>query len=429
MLGTTKVTRLKNGVSVVTAAIENAESVALGIWVGVGGRHERRRLSGVSHFLEHMLFKGTPTRSALALSQAIEGRGGYLNAFTQEEATCYYARLPHEYLPQAFDVLSDMYLHASVREEDFRRERDVILEEIKMYQDLPQHVVQENMQAAMFRGHALGAPLSGDPQSLAAMSRETLLRFKAQAYAPGASVFAFAGRLEHEVCVSLVERAVGAEPRRRGLGFTRVDASVPQTRLSLARKEIAQAHAVIGFRIFGRHDDRRYALRVLNGVLGENMSSRLFQSVRERHGLCYSINSGFQLFEETGLFTISGGFDARRAIAALKRTAQEMRRLIDTPVGARELRRAKEYLQGTFRLGLEGAGNQMMFIGESLLNYGRVVCPQETLAGIEAVTAGDVQRVAEEVFEPSRLTLSLVVPNAQAESEEDWMASLAAVFA
>jgi len=170
-------------------------------------------------------------------------------------------------------------------------------------------------------------------------------------------------------------------------------------------------------------------LRVLNGVLGENMSSRLFQSVRERRGLCYSINSGFQLFEETGLFTVSGGFDARRTIAALKRTAQEMRRLIDAPVGARELRRVKEYLQGTFRLGLEGVGNQMMFIGESLLNYGRVVCPEETLAGIAAVTADDVQRVAEEVFEPSRLTLSLVVPNAQAESEDEWMSSLGALFA
>ncbi|HOE61221.1 MAG TPA: pitrilysin family protein [Kiritimatiellia bacterium] len=429
MLGKTKITRLKNGVSVVTSAIENAESIAMGIWIGVGGRHERRPLAGVSHFLEHMLFKGTPTRSALAVSQAIEGRGGYLNAFTQEEATCYYARLPYEYLPQAFDVLSDMYLHAAIREEDFRRERDVILEEIKMYQDLPQHVVQENLLEAMFRDHALGAPLSGNPKSLGAMSRETLLRYKARAYTPGSTVFAFAGRLDHEACVARVERAVGGQPRRRGLDFMRVDGRVPQRRLSLTRKEIAQTHAVIGFRIFGRHDDRRYALRVLNGVLGENMSSRLFQSVRERRGLCYSINSGFQLFEETGLFTVSGGFDARRTIAALKRTAQEMRRLIDAPVGARELRRVKEYLQGTFRLGLEGVGNQMMFIGESLLNYGRVVCPEETLAGIAAVTADDVQRVAEEVFEPSRLTLSLVVPNAQAESEDEWMSSLGALFA
>lgn len=428
MLKNVQVTVLKNGATVVTSPDADAESVSVGVWVGVGGRHERPSLLGASHFLEHMLFKGTPTRTALAISQAIEGRGGYLNAFTQEESTCYYARLPYEYLTEAFGVLADMYLHASIKEDDFNRERDVILEEIKMYQDLPQHVVQEKLQEMMFKGHALGMPLSGDENSLRKMDRAMLLNYKERAYAPGSTVFAFAGRLEHATCVACVEKAVGGARKSRGLDFKAVDSAVPQERFVLTRKEIAQVHAVIGFRIFGRHDDRRYALRVLNGLLGENMSSRLFQSVRERRGLCYSIQSSYQLFEETGVFAVSGGFDSQRALAALKLTAKEIRRVVDTRVGARELKRTKDYLLGTFRLGLEGTGNQMMFLGESLLNYGRVVRPEETIEGLQAVTADDVRRVAEDVFEPTRLTLSLVVPNMQPERVEHWQESLSAIM-
>jgi len=427
MLDNVQVTTLKNGATVVSVAEADAESVSVGIWVGVGGRNEKASLSGASHFLEHMLFKGTATRSALEISQAIEGRGGYLNAFTQEESTCYYARLPYEYMSQAVDVLSDMYVNAALKESDLTRERDVILEEIKMYQDLPQHVVQENLQSALFRGHALGRPLSGDEKTLRRMDRETLLRYKAQAYAPSATVFAFSGRLNHADCVACVEKAVGAVRTRKELSFTAVDSSVEQIPFVQSKKEVAQVNAVVGFRVFGRHDDRRYALRVLNGLLGENMSSRLFQSVRERRGLCYSIQSSYQLFEETGIFAVSGGFDCQRAVAALKLTAKEIRRVVDKKVGAQELKRTKDYLLGTFRLGMEGTGNQMMYIGESFLNYGRVVRPEDTIAGLRAVTADDVQRVAADVFDPGRMTLSVVVPNAQPEDEAAWLGALSAL--
>ncbi|HRR35166.1 MAG TPA: pitrilysin family protein, partial [Kiritimatiellia bacterium] len=291
-------------------------------------------------------------------------------------------------------------------------------------QDLPQHVVQEKLQEVMFKDHPLGAPLSGNEASLRRMTRETLLNYKMRAYTPTASIFAFAGRLDHAACVACVERAIGARRTSRARPAKRVDGAVAQERFVCVRKEIAQVHAVVGFRIFGRHDDRRYALRVLNGLLGENMSSRLFQSVRERHGLCYSIQSSFQLFEETGLFTISGGFDTQRAHAALKLTAKEIRRVLTSNVGAAELKRTKEYLLGAFRLGLEGAGNQMTYLGECMQNYGRFVHPEETIAAIQAVTAADVRHVAEDIFEPSRMTLSLVVPNTHPLSDEEWVACL-----
>ena len=427
MLNQVQVTKLKNGATIVSSTEADAESVAVGIWVGVGGRYEGASQAGASHFLEHMLFKGTPTRSALKISQAIEGRGGYLNAFTQEEATCYYARLPHEYLAHAFEVLVDMYLNAELKEEDVARERDVILEEIKMYQDLPQHLVQEKMQEAMFQKHALGVALSGDEKSLSRMNRASLRKYMARGYTPAATVFAFAGRIEHGACVACVEKAIGALPRSRALSCKPVDGAVGQGRIVTVKKEIAQVHAVVGFRTFGRHDDRRYAMRVLNSLLGENMSSRLFQSVRERSGLCYSINSSYQLFEETGVFTINGGFDMQRAEAALRLTAKELRRVMDTKVSSHEMKRAKEYLLGSYRLGLEGTGSQMMYLGDSLLGYGRVVHPEETLNGVQAVTADDLRAVANDIFNPIRMTLALVVPNTQPQDEDAWLATLSAL--
>jgi len=420
-----EITVLKNGATVATSAVEDAESVAFGIWAKAGGRHERAAQSGMSHFLEHMLFKGTPTRSALQVSQAIEGCGGYLNAFTQEESTCYYARLPHEFMSKAVDVLTDMYANASVKQDDLERERAVILEEIKMYQDQPQSYVTEILQDAMFAGHALGRPLAGSAKTLLPVDHAAMLDYKAKAYAPSATVFAFAGRLEHETCVACVEKAFGGVAKRRGLTFQPVTDATKQRPFAMARKEIAQVHAVAGFRTFGRHDNRRFALRVLNGLLGENMSSRLFQSVRERHGLCYSIQSSYQLFDETGMFTISGGFDAQRAEAALKLTAKEVRRILDKKVSAQELKRTKDYLLGTFRLGLEGTGSQMMLLGESLLHFGRVMLPEETIRGIRAVTADDIQHVAVDTFAPERMTLSLVVPNAQPQDEAAWRETFA----
>lgn len=415
-----QITVLKNGATVATSAVDDAESVSFGIWAKAGGRHESAAQSGMSHFLEHMLFKGTPTRSALQISQAIEGCGGYLNAFTQEESTCYYARLPHEFMPRAVEVLTDMYVNAAVKQDDLERERAVILEEIKMYQDQPQACVQEQLQETMFVGHALGRPLSGSGKTLTPVDRAAMLAYKAKAYVPPATVFAFAGRLRHEDCVARVEAAFGHVAKRKGLTYAAVTGATKQRPFVMAKKDITQVHAVAGFRMFGRHDDRRYALRVLNGLLGENMSSRLFQSVREKHGLCYSIQSSYQLFDETGMFTISGGFDTQRAEAALRLTAKEVRRVLDKKVSAPELKRTKDYLLGTFRLGLEGTGSQMLLLGESLLNFGRVILPEETIRGIRAVTADDIQRVASDIFSPARMTLSLVVPNNQPQDEAAW---------
>lgn len=410
MLDQVKQTQLPNGATVITAALPNAESVAIGIWVRVGGRYERPRLAGASHFIEHLLFKGTRRRSARAISQAIEGRGGYLNAFTQEDLTCFYARLPYEYLAQGFDVLADMYREPRLTPADVERERTVIIEEMRMYRDQPQHMAHEQLMEALWSRHALGQPLVGNDRSLAALTRDDLDDFRRAHYTPRNTIFAFAGRLDHTACVKLVERAVAGQPAGRAGRFAPVDANVAQEPSRLLRREIEQVHAVLGFRTFGRHDDRRFTLRVLNGVLGENMSSRLFQIVRERHGLAYSVQSSYQLFDETGAFTIAAGLDRVRAVQALRLIAREVRRVRDEPIAPGEWRRTRDYLIGQFRLGLEGAGSQMNWIGETLTQYGQYVRPEEILERLAAVTIADVQREARAVLDPRRLTLSVVVP-------------------
>ena len=259
------------------------------------------------------------------------------------------------------------------------------------------------------------------------MTRADLNGFRRRHYQPGSTIFALAGRLEHTAVVAMVRDAVGRLPAGRSYSFNKVGRTVPQKRFRLARREIEQVHTAIGFRAFGRHDRRRFALRVLNSILGENMSSRLFQIVREKHGLAYAVQSSYQLFDETGAMVVSAGLDRVRAADALRLIAREIARMREKPVSAGELRRARDYLQGQFRLGLEGTSSQMQWVGDTLLNYGRFVKPDEVLAQLMAVTAAEMQQVAAELFVPRKLTLSLVVPEKDPADEKQWLGTLAAL--
>jgi len=427
MLDQVQLTTFPNGTRVITAPQADAESVAVGYWVGVGGRHETPAVAGASHFIEHMLFKGTRRRTAREISQAIEGRGGYLNAYTQEDATCYYARIPHERLGEAFDVLVDMYCEPKFAAADIERERGVIIEELRMGHDQPQQVVQELLMDGLWPNHPLGRPLVGTEQTLRAMTRADLDGFRRRHYQPGNTVFALAGRLEHAAVVAMVRAAVGRLPAGRRTSFRKADHAAPQKHFRVARREIEQVHAAIGFRGFGRHDNRRFALRMLNSILGENMSSRLFQIVREKHGLAYAVQSSFQLFDETGALVVSAGLDRVRAADALRLIARELARMREKPVTRDELRRARDYLQGQFRLGLEGTSSQMQWIGDTLTNYGRFIKPAEVLGHLMAVTPEEMRLVAAEMFSPKYLTLSLVVPEKDLADEKGWLGTLGAL--
>lgn len=405
-----KETRLADGVRVVTSTMPQVQSVAMGVWVGVGGRYESRHLAGISHFIEHLLFKGTATMTAREISQAIEGRGGYCNAFTQEELTCYYARAAYDHTWKVLDVLTEMYLHPRFDEADIEKERGVIIEEIMMYRDQPEQVVQEMLSDILWREHPLGRSLLGTSETLRALTREHILTFKKKNYVPQNTVFTLAGRVRHAECVAHVEKKVRHLRRSREPAYALVTTAVSQERLRLKSKTIEQTQLALGFRLFGRFDPRRYALKALNVILGENMSSRLFQVVREKHGLAYAIHSGVHLFADTGALVIGAGLDRARREKALELIIREIERLKREPVSVRELARAKEYMVGHLRLALESPVGHMMWVGEHVLGYGIVTPPEKVIAAVRALKVEDLQKVAEAVFRCPVASLALLSP-------------------
>jgi predicted Zn-dependent peptidase len=387
------------------------ESVSLGVWVGVGGRYEPARLSGASHFIEHLLFKGTPRRNAKQISQTVEGIGGYLNAFTSEETTCYYAKASHEHIDTLLDVLTDMYLHPRFAAADIDKERGVIKEELLMYHDQPDHYVHELLTETLWPGHPLGRSLAGTAKTLDAMDRGALLDFKHRKYIAANTVVAVAGHCRHDDIVPRVERMLTLPRNGRSPTYTPVHEQQRAVRLRFFSKNCEQSHLAIGVRGYSRHDARRYSLKALSVILGENMSSRLFQVIRERHGLAYSIQSSTSYFADTGALLISAGLDTKRLHRALALILVELRKLSKQPPSTVELQRAKDYAIGQMRLGLESTANRMMWLGEHLLAYGTIQSPAEVERQILAVTPADVQAAAADLFRNNRLNVAVITPS------------------
>lgn len=405
------ITQLPSGVRVATAEMAHMESVSVGVWVGVGGRYEPARLSGVSHFIEHLLFKGTHRRSAKQISQDVEGIGGYLNAFTSEETTCYYAKASHEHLETLLDVLTDMYLYPRFAVADIDKERGVIKDELLMYRDQPDHYVHELLTETLWPAHPLGRSLTGTDKTLDAMDRRALLDFKTRKYIAATTVIAVAGRCRHDDIVGRVEKMLTPLRDGRAPAFAAAHEQQRAPRLRFFSKSCEQSHLAIGVRGYSRHDSRRYALKALSVILGENMSSRLFQVIRERHGLAYSIQSSTSYFADTGALLISAGLDTKRLHRAIALILAEMRKMAQQPPSAVELARAKDYAIGQMRLGLESTANRMMWLGEHLLAYGMIQTPAEVERRISEVTTADVQNAAADLFRNCRLNVAVITPS------------------
>ena len=414
-----KVEKFSNGLKVVFVPCE-AESVAVGLFIASGSRHETAKTAGISHFIEHMLFKGTPTRKPIDITRAIEGRGGNFNACTGEESTCYFAHLPCEYLGEAVDILSDMYLRATIPDDEFVREKQVIVEEIKMYADEPDSVAMENLQRNLFPKSTLGAPVAGTPASLGPMRPADLRRYIRSHYCPDDTVVVIVGHFDEAKALKLVERHLGEAASRRlgesgGPSATkRRDAASPLSGRPVPHqtvsKDIAQTQLALGYRTFGICDRRKYAATVMDAILGRGMSSRLFQEVREKRGLSYDISSRMQFFQDAGIFTVTAGLDPAKAKDALATIDRELKRVCEKPVSAAELKRTKDFLIGNFRLSHEKVTSKLFFYGQTMLSFGRLVTPQEQVEGIRAVTAADVQAVAKAILKPSNRSVSWVVP-------------------
>ena len=405
-----RVSQLQNGLTVATAEMPHMTSVSVGIWVGVGSRYEPMEMNGVCHFIEHLLFKGTRKRTAREISEAVEGVGGYLNAFTSEEATCFHARASHARLSELLEVLLDMLLNSTFAPVEIEKEREVIKEEIAMYLDQPHHHVQEILNSILWPNQPLGRPITGTGRTLDSLSRPLLLDYLRHHYVASNTLVVAAGKVKHAKVVKSLHRYI---PRFKNVSRPEFSASSngqSSPVIRLANKATEQTHIALGFRSCSRHDPRRYALRLLNTILGENMSSRLFQIIREDRGLAYSIYSSPSFFADTGDFVISAGLDTANLEKTLKLIMRELRRIVDVAPTAPEVKRAQEYLVGQIDLGLESTDNQMNNLGEQLLGYGKVMPPAQIKRRLLQTTAGQIRTVARDFFRADRLNLALVSP-------------------
>lgn len=396
------------------------ESVSVGLWFRSGSRYEPVELHGAAHFLEHMLFKGTRRRTALEISEAVESRGGDLNAFTAEEMACYYCRLDARHLELVLEVLFDMVWRSSFPVAEMARECGVIQEEIRMYEDQPAVVVMEHLNQALWPGSTLGRSILGTCKSVACMKRQELMGFWRERYTPDTLVVSVAGHIELESLCGLLRPHVREGRSAPVKGWQPV---VLRTRRKPAvvavGRPVQQCNLAVGVLGMPRQDPRRYAEKLLSVILGENMSSRLFQTVREKHGMAYSISSSVAHFNDTGAFYIQAGVEPDKVRMAARLIARELERISRYAPSAAELKRAKDYTIGQLKLGLESTTNRMMWMGESMLGLGHVLQPREVIEIIESVSPEQVREVARTLFQPGRITVAGVGPElARSEMDE-----------
>ncbi len=400
-------TVLPNGIQVLTERMPQVRTAAMGIWIGAGSRCEEDAEAGISHFLEHMFFKGTRTRTALEIAQAADAIGAHLNAFTDREATVLYAKALSPHLPQVCELMADMLLSAALDPEALERERQVILEEIKMYEDSPDELVQDLFAQTIWNGHPLGRPVIGYVETVRRLARDDFLAYRERRYRPDNVIVAATGDVVHAQVVELVADALGGwEGSAPPLPL---EPPVARPDITLRPKETEQVHLTLGARGLPAADDGRHVLAILDNILGGGMSSRLFQEIREKRGLVYTITSYHTAYREGGLLVIYGAMSPSAAPEVTALILQEIEKIKDG-VSPAELQRAKESYKGAVMLSLESTGSRMYRLARSQIYYGRQISLDEFLARIDAVTAEQVQAMAQEVLVPQRMAMAAIGP-------------------
>jgi predicted Zn-dependent peptidase len=388
---------LENGLTLITESMPDVRSVAIGVWVKRGSRHEPTEACGVSHFIEHMVFKGTKTRSAERIAAEVDSIGGYMDAFTAKEYASFHLKVLDEHLPLAAEILGDIVQNPLFDPAEMAKEKKVIFEEINMVEDTPDDLVMEMFAGAFWPQHPLGRPILGTKRTVARFRREDLFTHFSRVYHPANIVIAAAGHLEHSATATLVRRHFSGLHGAKTPGNGRPPSVATRT-VVRSKKELEQVHVCLGARAYPQAHPDRYACYVLNTVLGGSMSSRLFQNVREKRGLVYSISSGLTSYSDAGLLSVYAGTSLGSAREVIRLTVEEIRRLRGERIPAVELRRAKDHLKGGLLLSLESSGARMSHIARHEIYFGRQLPLDEILEGIEATTADDVQRTAAAIF-------------------------------
>ncbi|MCL6472512.1 MAG: insulinase family protein [Firmicutes bacterium] len=401
-------TTLPSGITVVTEKMPQVRSVAIGIWLGVGSRDERDPINGMSHFIEHLLFKGTKTRSAKDISEAFDTLGGELNAFTAKEYTCYYTRLLDEHVPKGVEILADMIQNPRFEASDIDFERKVVLEEINLHEDSPDERIHDLFAQSLWADHPLGKPILGHVETMKNISREDILEYYDNEYVSRNIVVAAAGNIDHNKMVDLIEQHFtkkgGEKPQRKEF--------IPhvEKKIDVFTKQTEQAHIVFGTEAISASDDRRFALSILDNILGGGMSSRLFQEIREKRGLAYSAYSYHSLYTETGFLAAYAGTAPNNAEQVIRVMQEQFNNISEGGLTDQEMYRAKEHLKGQLVLGLESTGRRMTRLGKLEITKGEILSLDDLVERINSVTRDAVTELAKEIFKPEKMVLTVIGP-------------------
>ncbi len=400
-------TELPNGLIVLTERMEHLHSVAMGVWIKSGSRCESAEMNGISHFVEHMLFKGTKSRSAQKIAREMDSIGGNLDAFTSKETICFNVKSLSDHVPIALDVLTDMVLNPTFALPDIERERGVILEEIKIDEDNPDVLVHELFTQSFWKGHPLGKPILGTTETVGRLGQQQLFGYHGDRFHGGNMVLSAAGNLDHDRFVEAVAEKFSALAGGQTLG--ELSAPAPSARIILRNKKaLEQVQICLGVPAPPVTDESRYATSILNTVLGGGMSSRLFQNIREERGLAYSVYSDMSPYRDTGNLCVYAGTSAGKALEVVDLILAEFRNLKESPIGAEELTRAKDQLKGNILLGLESSSARMANLARQEMYFHHFFSADEVIARIEAVDAGEVQTIAQRLFEPDNIAVTLL---------------------
>ena len=408
---------LDNCLRLVTHKMPERNSAAIGIWVGVGGRYEQKANKGIAHLIEHLSFKGTKKYSAKEIKEKIEGVGGSLNAFTSEEFTCYLTKIIAKHIGLAIDILSDMVLEPLFAQKDLEKEKSVILEEIKMYRDLPQAYVNELLDELLWPEQPLGMNLAGTMESVSALSQRQVVDFQELFYHPRNIVVSVSGAIEHKRIFEYLSGIFLKAKAKNPIPFQKAGQARKQPCTTFFHKQTEQSHLAIGYHGYKRTHPDRHALGLLHIILGANMSSRLFNEVREKKGLAYEIGTHPRYFQDTGAFYIHAGVDNKKVAAALSTICKEMDKITRIPVAKQEFIRAKEYYSGQLLMSLEDTLDHMVWMGEQESALGKIKSARDILKEIQKVTIDDLTRVAEDIFKLTNINLALIGPQDSSEQE------------
>lgn len=405
------------GLGLVLKTMPHALSTSVGVWVHAGGRCEEPKLTGISHFLEHLLFKGTRRRGCEELKRHIEGVGGSLNGFTAEEFTCYMAKVPKQYARRAVDTLADMVRHPTLSVRDIHREREVILEEIRMYEDAPGQLVHDLFNQLLWPDHALGRLLSGTIESVRNIRRIDLVDYWKRLYQPHNMLLTCAGPNDPSILTRQIHSSFAGKIHRQRIPKM-AKAPLPRRKpqVRIWKKETEQTHLCLGTYCVPRTHPDRFALELLHVMLGANMSSRLFREVREKRGLVYEIGTQIKRFRDTGAFVIYAGCDVGKLEQTVTTICHELRRLCHQPISNSELTRAKDYYAGQLLMGLEDTMDHMLWMGEQAITVGSVAQPERLLHHLNRVRPSDIERISRQLFTTMKTHLAIVGPIAESQT-------------